>query len=208
MLENLKQQLISIAQTAEKDGLCRYKSGNFSIKCNENKVILITPSGIDRKYLTAKQICVLDLEGNIIECQKGLKPSSEYLMHIEAYKCRKAIQAIVHTHSKIATSFSVLNREIPLIVSEAKYIFEYDGYIRVAPYEEPGSVALSKSILNVINKYNVCLLANHGVLAVSEKSIEDALLKAQYIEEVANIYYHVLMINNGKEPAKLGEKID
>ena len=43
-------------------------------------------------------------------------------------------------------------------------------------------------------------MANHGVLAVSKEDIDDAFLKAAYVEEVAEVYYRALLINGGKEP--------
>lgn len=197
MVTDLKERLIKVAQKAEAEGLCKYKSGNFSLKIKEKGWILITPSGMDRKDLTPEDICVIDLDGKIVECKENLKPSSEYLMHVEAYKAREDVQAIVHTHSKVATSFSVLNKEIPLIVYEAKYIFKKDGKVLVAPFAPPGTEELAKSILGIIKEQNVCLLANHGAVAVSENSIEEALLRAEYLEEVADIYYHALVIGNG-----------
>lgn len=39
----------------------------------------------------------------------------------------------------------------------------------------------------------------HGVIAI-DKDLKEALLKASYVEELAEIYYHTLVINNGNEP--------
>lgn len=201
MLEDLKNKLIKIAIEAEKEGLCKYKSGNFSIKDKTTNYIIITPSGVDRNLLTPDDICILDFEGNIVESKNNLKPSSEYMMHIEAYKSRENICSIVHTHSKFATSFAVIKKDIPAVVAEAIHIFGNDGKIRVAPYAAPGTVQLAKNIIEIISKYNVCLMESHGVLAVSELGIDDAFLKSQYIEEVAQIYYYALMINQGNQIA-------
>lgn len=196
MLEELKIKLIKVAKEAEQQGLCKYKSGNFSIRDFKTNYIVITPSGIARYLLETDDICVLDLEGNIIEAKNGLKPSSEYPMHLEAYKCRNNISAIVHTHSKFATAFAVTKKEIPAVVSEAIHIFGNDGIIRIAPYKTPGTIELAKSIVDVISKYNVCLMGSHGVLTVSDSGIEDAFLKSQYVEEVAEIYYYALTIGS------------
>lgn len=194
MLEKLKEKVIEIAKKAEKSGLCKYKSGNFSIR--EGNFILITPSSVSREHMQIEDIFVIDIEGNIIESKLGLKPSSEYLMHLEIYKNRKAINGIVHTHSKFATSFAVANKNILPVVSEATLIFEKDGIARVAPYAEPGSKELGINTANILKNFNVCLMEKHGVLAVSEKGLEDAFLKAQYLEEVAEIYYYSLNLND------------
>ncbi len=70
--------------------------------------ILITPSGVDREDLTPEDICVMDSHLNVIENEHDLKPSSEVLMHIYAYKSRNDIKAVVQTHSRFATAFAVL----------------------------------------------------------------------------------------------------
>lgn len=194
MLENLKIKLLEIAQTAEELGFCKYKSGNFSIR--EGKYILITPSGIQRSKMTTKDICVMDIDGTILEISGHLKPSSEYPMHLEIYKSIPALRAIVHTHSKFATSFAVANKEILPVVAEAKLIFEKDGIARVAPFAQPGTAELALNTADILKNYNVCLMEKHGAVTVSEKDIDDAFLKTQYLEEVAEIYYYSLNIMN------------
>lgn len=203
MLEGLKVKLTEIAKRADADGLCKHKSGNFSIRDEATGYILVTPSGVSREELTANHICVVDMDMNLIEVNKDVRPTSELLMHIEAYRCRPDVKAIVHTHSKFATAFSVLNKEIPPIVYEIVNIVGGEGIIRVAPYERPGTEALAKSIVKPIEIADACLMANHGVLAVSKEDIEDAFLKAAYVEEVAEVYYRALLINGGKEPSTI-----
>lgn len=194
MLENFKLELIEIAKQAEELGLCKHKSGNFSLKLND--FILITPSGILRKNLTPDDICVINRKNNeVIESINNLKPSTELNMHLEIYNNCKNIVAIVHTHSKFATSFAAANLEIPPIISESKLIFGNDGFIKVVPYFTPGSIELAKNVSSIIKNTNVCLLERHGTVAVSEKNISDAFLKAQYIEEVAEIYLYNLLLH-------------
>ena len=196
MLEDKKEELAAVAREAEEEGLCKHKSGNFSIKDRDTGCVLITPSGVDRKNLTGRDICVLDQDLNVIENKKDYKPSSEVLMHIYAYNSRKDINAVVHTHSRFATSFAVLKKEIPPIVYESVY---YGGTVYVAHYERPGTKELAQSIVGPLKKSDACLLESHGVVTVG-KDIESAYLKARYVEEIAEIYYRALLLNSNKEP--------
>ncbi len=205
MLEDLKIKLIEIAKQAEAEGLCKHKSGNFSIKDDKTGYVVVSPSGISRDDLTPDHICVVDMDANVVEAKENVKPTSELLMHLEAYKCREDIRAIVHTHSKTATAFSVLSKEIPPIIYEIVNVVGGSGTIEVAPYARPGTQALAKNIIEPIRKTDACLMAHHGVLAVSTEDIEDALLKAAYVEEVAEVYCKALLINNGKEPETIPE---
>ncbi|NEU04412.1 class II aldolase/adducin family protein [Clostridium senegalense] len=206
MLEDLKKRLVKIAKYADSQGLCKHKSGNFSIRDEKSGYILVTPSAVSREELNKNHICVVDMDSNLIEVHEKVRPSSELLMHIEVYKCRPDVKAIVHTHSKFATAFSVVSKEIPPIVYEIVNVIGGDGRIKISPYKRPGTIELAKSIIGVIKNDNACLMANHGVLTVSSKDIEDAYLKAAYVEEVAEIYYNALQINRGEEPELIPEQ--
>ncbi|MFI3284209.1 MAG: class II aldolase/adducin family protein [Erysipelotrichaceae bacterium] len=196
MLENLKQEIIDISLEAQNLGLCKHKSGNFSIKDKETGYIVITPSGVDRKELTVDKISVLDQEFNLIE---GMKPSSEVLMHAKVYEANPETFGIAHTHSKVATAFAVLNKHIPAVIFEL-FAFRLDeGKIPVSPYFLPGTMELADSVAATSQKSDLLLMEKHGVLAHG-KNLSEAFLSAQYVEEIADIYYHTLTINQGKEP--------
>lgn len=197
MLENLKQLVIDVAQKAQNIGLCAHKAGNFSIRDEETGYVLITPSAIDREKLTIKDICVVDLDANLIEVESDVRPTSEILMHLEAYKTRPDLNAIAHTHSKYATMFAVLNREIKPIIYE---VASYGGKVPVAPYGRPGTPELAYNVAKTLEEVDVCLMEKHGVFCADAKDLNEALLKAIYIEEVAHIYYGSIMLNGGKEP--------
>lgn len=199
MLECLKKQVVKIAQEADRSGLCKHRSGNFSIRDEKTGYVVVTPSGIDREELTYHDICVVDLDANVIEIETNVKPTSELLMHLQVYKTRQDVFSIVHTHSRIATSFAVLKKEIPAIIFECANLGLKDGVIPVASYGRPGTTALSDSVIEPIKRSDVILLEKHGVLAV-DKDPKEALLKAHYVEELAEVYYRALVINNGKEP--------
>lgn len=202
MLDNLKKELLQIAVLAENYGLCKEKGGNFSIRDKETGYILITPSAVAREDLTEKHICVLDIDGNVIESLEGIRPSSESLMHLETYKVRDDIDSIVHTHSLYATIFAVSNKPIKPIVYEA---INYGGYVYVAPYERPGTVELATGVAKLLEKNDACMLERHG-LAVVGKGIKETLLKARYVEEVAEIYYKSLLLNRFEEPKTIEDE--
>ena len=199
MLEGLKKEVVKIAQEADRSGLCKHRSGNFSMRDEKTGYVVVTPSGIDREELTFHDICVVDLEANVIEIETNVKPTSELLMHLQIYKTREDVFSVVHTHSRIATAFSVLKKPIPAIIYECANFGMKDAIIPVANYGRPGTKDLSDSVIEPIKRSDVILLEKHGAVAV-DKNIKEALVKANYIEELAEIYYRALVLNNGKEP--------
>lgn len=199
MLEIQKKQVVEMARTAQQWGLCKHKAGNSSVRDPETGYILVTPTTVDKMQLTPRDIVVMDTQARVIESEAGLRPTSECLMHIEIYKTRPDIFAVSHTHSLFATSFAVLNKPIPAIVYECVLLNLKDGVIPVAPYGRPGTTTLSESVIGPIQRADAILLEKHGAIGV-DKDPYEAVLKSAYLEEMAQIYYHALAINGGREP--------
>jgi len=185
--KKIKQEVVRIAKKAEQSGLCQYKSGNFSIIDRDKSLVYITPSGISREELTADMIAVVDLEGNIVDA--AYKPSIEVSMHIYAYHLKPKAMGVAHSHSRYATLFACMGKEILPVTIEAVHYGATP--VKVAEYAAPGSEDLARSIACPLKDSDVCLLQYHGVLAVGD-SLDKALLNLMYVEEVAFLYYHLL----------------
>lgn len=199
MLEELKKQVVTYALNADRSGLCKHRAGNFSVRDPESGYVCITPTGVDREELSYHDIVVIDLEACVIEAETGMWPTSETLMHLAVYKSRPDIHAVAHTHSRYATAFAVLKKTIPAIVYEVAGLGCREGYIPVAPYGRPGTPELAQSVVAPLTIADVALMESHGVIAV-DKVLKEALLKAHYVEELAEIYYRTLVLSSGKEP--------
>lgn len=182
---NIVKELIKYAQRAELEGLCKHKSGNFSIIDRTTGLVYITPSGFYRADLTVDDIVISDIKGHVRENVNFRKPSIELSMHLKVYEARPSVNAIVHTHSPYATAFAVKGIPIEPVTSEAYF---YGKNMELVPYYEHGTEELAEHVAKSIKYVDVCLLKNHGVLAVGD-NMENALLKATYVESVAMIDY-------------------
>ena len=200
MLEDLKLRVMNTAKKAQRDGLCKHKSGNFSARDAETGYVVITPTSVDREDLVVPDMIVMDLDANVIENQTGLRPTSESLMHLEIYKTRPDVMAVAHTHSMYATVFAVLNKPVPAVVYEIANLKCSKARIPVAPYGRPGTPALAESVVEPCKEADVFLLQGHGAVAVDETNLEEAYLKAAYIEELSELYHHAMTANGCQEP--------
>lgn len=187
---NYKKLLVDYGKKLLDKKLVAGTSGNLSLRGQADE-IYITPSGMDYLEITEDDIVKINFMSEILEGDK--KPSSEWMMHVEIYKNYPKYNAIVHTHSPIATAFAVSRKKIPLILIEMKPFL--GGEIEVAPFKPSGSLELAKSLIPYLKKSNSCLLANHGVVSCG-KDIESAFLSAEYVEDAAKIYYYSLNIGD------------
>jgi L-fuculose-phosphate aldolase len=181
ILIDAKKQLVKIASQIYQNGLTPGKSGNISIKipCNIDYKIVISPSGVSLKNINLENVIVIDNEGNKLEGYG--KPSSEMIMHLEIYKKRKEVSGIVHTHSPYATGFSFSGEKIPHLEGFGEII---KPYLNEVDYAVPGSMELAKMASNGLEKEDMLILKNHGVLAIGT-NIDDAVLLAEFVENSA-----------------------
>lgn len=200
MLETLKKEVCEIAKRAQREGLCKHKSGNFSARDIQSGFVVITPTGVDREVLTPRDMVVIDPDANVRENLSGLRPTSEALMHLMIYRQRPQAVAVAHTHSAYATTFALLNKPLPAIVYEVASLGLTRGRVPVAPYGRPGTPELADSVVEACREADSFLLEKHGVVAVDDRDIYEAFLKASYIEELAELYYLALTANGGREP--------
>ena len=69
MLEIQKQYVVDMAKKSSEWGLCKHKAGNSSVRDKETGYVLVTPTTIDKKLLTIRDIVVMYLVENVIEAE-------------------------------------------------------------------------------------------------------------------------------------------
>ena len=113
LLENLRKEVCQANKLLKEYALVVLTWGNVSAIDRESGLVVIKPSGVAYDALTPENMVVLDLEGNVVE--GNLNPSSDTPTHLELYKNFPHIGSIVHTHSRWATIWSQLGRDIPAL---------------------------------------------------------------------------------------------
>jgi len=187
LYEEMRKQLHEAHLTLEKYGLVAYTSGNVSVKVNEH--VIIKPSGVPYSLLRPEDYVVVDLDGNIIEGNK--KPSIDTATHLHLYRGIEWAKSIIHTHSTFATVWAVAEKPIPVLCTAHADVFGEE--IPLSEYAPVGSEAIAKAVLKVLGKSGVVLLRKHGVMVVGS-SLDDAIKKAIFLEEVARIAYFAQMM--------------
>ena len=110
MLEELKKIVCEANLELPKYGLVTFTWGNVSGVDREKGLMVIKPSGVDYDTMTAEDMVVVDLAGNVVEGK--WKPSSDTATHIALYNAFPNIGGVVHTHSRWATSWAQAGKSI------------------------------------------------------------------------------------------------
>jgi len=190
MWESEKKQVIEAAQEMEKKGLAVGTAGNVSLRLKDSsgrELLAITPSGRYYDSLKVDDIVVVDFAGQRVEGE--LKASIETVMHLEVYKARKKVNAVVHAHPAFCSVIAVAGLEIPPLIDEQ--VIYIGGEIKVAQYAFPGTPELAKNAVSALGPRNAVILANHGALSVG-RDMREALTICEMAEEMAKIYVSAL----------------
>ena len=111
MLEQLKKDVLEANLELVKYNLVTFTWGNVSGIDRDAGLVVIKPSGVSYDNMTADDMVVVDLQGNVVEGK--WKPSSDTPTHLVLYNAFPHIGGVVHTHSRNATSWAQAGRGIP-----------------------------------------------------------------------------------------------
>lgn len=172
-------------------GINQGKSGNVSVRVRGG--FLLTPSGMAYDAMKPSDIVYMKLDGSIPKGQR--EPSSEWRFHRDIFATRDDANAIVHTHAMFATTLACLHKDIPAF----HYMVAKAGgdSIRCAPYATFGTQKLSDHAIKALDDRKACLLANHGMIVLSE-TLDDAVSLAVEVETLAAQYWRALQVGKPK----------
>jgi 3-dehydro-4-phosphotetronate decarboxylase len=164
-------------------GLVNGTGGNISVRLED--AVISTPSGWSLGELDADNLSVTTLDGEIIS---GPKPTKELPMHLAVYRSREDLNAVVHTHSIYAVTYSCTAPVGSLIPIYIPSIAAKVGHVKLIPFVLPGSEELGELVGKEIQRYNALLLENHGVLSAG-KTLSKAGIGAYEIEDNLKIEF-------------------
>jgi len=175
-IQELKEQICEVGKRLWQRAYVDGNGGNIAVRVAED-IALCTPTLVSKGFMKPEDMCFVDLEGNQFCGVK--KRTSEILMHLQIMKRQPRAVATVHCHPPYATGFAVAGVEPPTCM-----IPEYEVFssVAIAPYRTPGTPEMGKLVADLVDKHNTILMANHGVVAWSHLSVEDAYFKMEILE--------------------------
>ncbi len=207
MLEELKKQVYEANMLLPKYGLVTFTWGNVSGIDREKGLVVIKPSGVDYDKMTADDMVVVDLEGNVVE--GDLNPSTDMPTHVELYKAFPKIGGAVHTHSSWATSWAQAGRSIPCYgTTHADYMYGEIPCVRCLTKEELDENYEKNTGLLIVDEFKTrnyeavpaVLCKNHGPFTWGKDPF-NAVHNAVVLEEVAKMAARCESINSHVQPA-------
>ena len=203
MLEALKEKVLRANLMLPEHGLVKFTWGNASEIDRETGLVVIKPSGVDYEGMTASDMVVVDLQGNVIE--GNYRPSSDTPTHLELYKAFPEIGGIVHTHSKWAASFAQAGTGVAALgTTHGDYFYGEvpctrpmtEAEIAGAYEKETGTVIIETFRERGISPAQIpaVLVFSHGPFTWGKDCME-AVYHSVVLEEAAFMNFHAMMLN-------------
>ena len=186
-LLELCREVCRLHQVLAANQLVAWTSGNISARDPQTNLVVIKPSGVAYEDLAPENMVVVDLQGNVIE--GSLAPSSDTFSHCYIYRHMPKVNGVAHTHSRYATAFAALGREIPCVLTAIAD--EFGGPIPCGGLVPIGGEEIGQEVVACLTHSHspAVLLQNHGVFTTGT-SATAAVKAAVMTEDNAAIVWH------------------
>ncbi|MBO1206301.1 class II aldolase/adducin family protein [Staphylococcus nepalensis] len=196
--KELREQICDIGKNLFNKDFIAANDGNISARLSGSE-ILATPTATSKGYLTPESIVKLDLDGNIIEAQEGVKPSSEVKMHLRCYKEMEECNGVVHAHPPYATGFAIKGEVLDKATMPEVVIAMPE--IPLAEYGCPSTEEIPDSVEPYFGKYEAVLLESHGALTWGD-TLMNAYFNMERLEYIAKLTFITRAIGGERELPK------
>jgi L-fuculose-phosphate aldolase len=183
-----RKDIVKYSHKVQQYGFVSATDGNLSVRLDENRV-LITPSGVPKGDIELDCPIIVDMDGNKIS--GAGKPSSEGKLHLEVFRLRSDVNAVIHAHPPKCIAFTIAG--IPLDTCLLPEVVVTLGAIPTSPYATPTTEEVPESIRGLITKSDAVMLSRHGSLTVG-KDLNGAFKILEKLEHSASIALYAKML--------------
>jgi L-fuculose-phosphate aldolase len=181
----LRREMLRVGRLMWERGFVAATDGNLSARMGANR-LLVTASGVSTGFLSDEDLVVIRMDGETVSSYRGRdsRPSTEIALHLEVYRQRPDVNAVVHAHPPLATAFSIAGVSLARCVIPEVIVTL--GGIPTAEYATPGTPEVPVSIRQAIGDYDAMIMAHHGSLTVGD-TLWEAYLRLEKVEHTAEI---------------------
>ena len=187
-VRELRRRVALACRILYQQGLADYL-GHPSARIGDSGYVVVKPKFSPRikafGAMATENMLVVDLDGRTHVGEDP--PPSELSLHLEIYRARPDVKAIVHTHQLMSTIFGVVERPIlPLLHLES--VLVADG---IAVY--PSSKLITtpergREMAQALGQHHLMHLQGHGIVTAAPR-IEEATIAAVMLERLAHANY-------------------
>lgn len=176
----IMNELIEIGKKVVERGLAVGSGGNLSFRVPGTDKFFITGTGTQLDQLDTGSFSQVSLEGLHID---GIRPSSEYRVHLECYRTRPDIDICIHLHPQASVLTASLDLPIRFLTIDHVY---YVRKVSRIPWIRSGTQQIADATANAVKDVNVVILENHGCVVLAPNA-QLGFARVLNLEEAAEL---------------------
>ena len=190
-VKKVRQDLVAVGKRLFEFGIVSGTGGNISALVPGTKIALVKKKNVCLGDAQSEDFLLVDLNGKVLEGE-GI-PSKECQFHVDLYKTRPDVGAVIHGHSPYLIAFSIVSEELPLLTFPSKIYF---GRVPRVPAYPPGSVELARAIVDILSdpSLRAVLMEEHGFTLVGSDILQASHLTG-VLEDAAKVAYFVRQLS-------------
>ena len=179
--DNIRYELCKIMKSLYEKDLISSIGGNASFFIKDENIILLTPGSFSKKNLKPENIVKMSLNGETLG--NGV-PSSEKDVHLQIYRNRNDIKAIVHAHPPYTLGV-ISNEFIPDSMTPEQILLTND--LLIIDFQSDQET-FNNELNNCIKKTNTVIVRNHGIFCLGN-NLEECFAKIEVLEIASKIAF-------------------
>jgi L-fuculose-phosphate aldolase len=160
-LQDIMNELIEVGRKVVELGLAVGSGGNLSFRIPGTESFFVTGTGTQLDKLTQNSFAQVNLNGELLA---GIKPSSEFRVHLESYKSRPDTNVCIHLHPQASVLAAALN--LPTRFLTIDHVFYVRKVTRI-PWIRSGTQEIADATAIACKDTNVVILENHGCVVLA-----------------------------------------
>ena len=164
--------------------------GHPSARIGDSQYVVIKPGKSERvkggSTMTTDKMIIVDLDGR--QYAGDNPPPSEVSLHLEIYRARPDVGAVVHTHQTMSTVFGTVGRPIqPIFHLQAAWVPE-----DIAVYPHAHLIInpeRGREMAQALGQHRMMHLQGHGIITTAP-TIQEATIGAVLLEDLAKVNYY------------------
>jgi L-fuculose-phosphate aldolase len=170
--------------------------GNLAWKLEPN-LLLITPTQLNKGFVTPDDVVFIDLNGKTVEGKR--RPTGETPMYLKFFHTRPDIVSVIHCHAPHVGALAISKAKNWLMRPLYPETTTEVGPVPVVPYAEPLTEKLAQAFEPFLLKYNSFIMENHGLVTLTRGGIWDTLMTVELLEGTAQSLLLAMSVGDVKE---------
>ena len=179
-LQTVMEEVIAVGKKVVERGLAVGSGGNLSFRAPGTDIFFVTGTGTQLDQLSPSSFAQVNLKGEHLD---GIKPSSEFRVHLESYKVRSDIDVCIHLHPQASVLTAALDLDIRFLTIDHVY---YVRKVARIPWIRSGTQEIADATALAAKDANVIILENHGCVVLAP-SVQLGFARVLNLEEASEL---------------------